>query len=76
MKKVKHSPIKLGSVTAAGPGVDVSAAICPRLTVGVQGRCSKPATIFVYCKKCGVCICIYEILFCKESLKVNNLNNS
>uniref|UniRef100_A0A1A9VMH5 Uncharacterized protein n=1 Tax=Glossina austeni TaxID=7395 RepID=A0A1A9VMH5_GLOAU len=46
-------PNKPGSATDAGPGVWVSAAIWPRLTVGVQGRCSKPATIiqsFYVCK--------------------------
>lgn len=36
-------PNKEGNWTQAGPGLDDSAAIFPRLTVGVHGLCSNPA---------------------------------
>lgn len=40
IKPILSLPIKVGSWTVAGPGLVVSAAILPILTVGVQGRCS------------------------------------
>ena len=38
----RDSPIRLGNVTQAGPGLEYSAAIGPRLFVGVHGCCWMP----------------------------------
>jgi hypothetical protein len=40
--KAKQLPNNCGSVTHAGPGLCISAAIGPLRFVGVHGRCSKP----------------------------------
>lgn len=43
------SPIRLGSETQAGPGLQYSAAIGPRLLVGVHGCCWMPPIFHKFC---------------------------
>jgi hypothetical protein len=44
----KYSPIRLGNVTQAGPGLEYSAAIGPRRFVGVHGCCWMPPMLLLF----------------------------